>query len=326
MAKLKIMKKLFADRRAMENIDMAKDKAKEVGWVHFFQDHPVTPEFKEYLEQVAVAMPHVKFFPFQSYGDYKEYTTEEGYTERKRFYVWDEFGLYMDEYPFDMGRVNYRNNAVKGVNSEKTYGVYSRKIDNNKYSPERDQRYMVMTTDLKKAVKSVRTYITPYTHAEMAMALFAGVQEKVERVKHDTQMAVHRLFGNISRDDTIAEMLSLVRQGVQFKTEAYQKIASQIVDAYDTARDEANRRVSCLFVRVRHEGEFSYVDTIEASNVATSTRPSFLNGSTPTTYSMDELPEDLAGAISVLSILEDGQYVPRVGQKVDEITYWIERG
>ena len=45
-----------------------------------------------------------------------------------------------------------------------------------------------------------------------------------------------------------------------------------------------------------------------------------------TTYSMDELPEDIGGAISVLSILEDGQYVPRVGQKVDDTTFWIERG
>jgi hypothetical protein len=41
---------------------------------------------------------------------------------------------------------------------------------------------------------------------------------------------------------------------------------------------------------------------------------------------MSDLPEDIVKSISVLSILNDKQYVPRVGQKIDEYTYWIERG
>ena len=44
------------------------------------------------------------------------------------------------------------------------------------------------------------------------------------------------------------------------------------------------------------------------------------------TYTMDELPEDLKGSIAVLNILEDGQYVPEVGRRVDEEHFWLERG
>jgi hypothetical protein len=50
-----------------------------------------------------------------------------------------------------------------------------------------------------------------------------------------------------------------------------------------------------------------------------------LRGSQPTTYYADELPEEIAGRVSVLNILEEGQYVARVGQKIDETTFWIEK-
>jgi hypothetical protein len=39
-----------------------------------------------------------------------------------------------------------------------------------------------------------------------------------------------------------------------------------------------------------------------------------------------EIPEDIMGAVSVLSILNNGQYVANVGMKIDEKHFWIERG
>ena len=42
-------------------------------------------------------------------------------------------------------------------------------------------------------------------------------------------------------------------------------------------------------------------------------------------YKLDELPEDIAGQVAVLSIVEDKQYVESVGYKVDSNIFWLER-
>jgi hypothetical protein len=41
---------------------------------------------------------------------------------------------------------------------------------------------------------------------------------------------------------------------------------------------------------------------------------------------VSELPEDAVGSISVLSILENDQYVADVGMKLDSNHFWIQKG
>jgi hypothetical protein len=41
---------------------------------------------------------------------------------------------------------------------------------------------------------------------------------------------------------------------------------------------------------------------------------------------VEEMPEDIVGAVSVLSILSNNQYVQNVGMKMDSNHFWIERG
>jgi hypothetical protein len=42
-------------------------------------------------------------------------------------------------------------------------------------------------------------------------------------------------------------------------------------------------------------------------------------------YSVEDLPEDIAGKIAVLQILNDEQYAVRVGYKYSNNIFWIER-
>ena len=49
-------------------------------------------------------------------------------------------------------------------------------------------------------------------------------------------------------------------------------------------------------------------------------------GTQALTYLVNELPQDIAGQIAVLNILEDDGYVANVGMKIDDSTYWVERG
>jgi hypothetical protein len=72
-------------------------------------------------------------------------------------------------------------------------------------------------------------------------------------------------------------------------------------------------------------GDESYVTLQEATDIKTSWDKVKVDATT-VGYKASELPQDVMGAVSVLSILTDGQYVANVGMRVDDNHFWIERG
>jgi hypothetical protein len=299
MAKLKQMKELLADTHVRGKIDRAVETAKEIGWASWFNGVPVQPELETYMNMLSNNMKRMKFYPVEFTQVWK--THVDG-THTHHFIV-DEFSAYMDEYPFDLGRVGYRNYSVDG--DANTYGVYSRKITNAKYRGSRDQYNMMLTNDMKKAVKLASTYLVPYSTKELATAYYKHMQANVEAVHERARNAANEVVSNIRGDSKIilAELMHLKSMGVKFKTEQFITASEKIEDAYNLAREESQRTD----------------DVRKSYNAPRISSPS-------TTYSMSDLPEDIVRSISVLSILNDKQYVPRVGQKIDEYTYWIERG
>jgi hypothetical protein len=233
----------------------------------------------------------------------------------------------MDGSPFDLGRIGFKDYAVSRGKESVQYGVYSRRINNPKYATGRDQFHMVMSNDMNKAVKNACKYVVPFTHKELGTAFYSDFAGRSSKSLDDAKAKMYGIVNSVrdSRDALIAEILHLKSKGVEFKTEAFINAARDIGDAVLEAEEERKRSVSGLFIRINKVGDDMYVDVQEAQDVRNAGyKPQF--SSQPTTYPMSELPEDLAGSISVLNILEDGQYVAKVGQKIDENTFWVERG
>lgn len=323
MATLRKMKTLLADTNYSERIEHASTTSKDVGWQNWFQSYPVHAELEGLMNNVAKAMPSAKFYP-------AEFTRRM--ENDKTHYLVNEFSVYMDEYPFDFGRVGFRDYAVgRGDSRGKppTFGIYSRKIHNTKYSDGRDQFHMVMTASADKAVKLAGKYLVPYTNRELAQAYYKGVQREMDKARHDAHKEMNNLVGDtINRMDNNAiamEIVSLMAQGAKFATQGFKDIADRVHAVTDKVKEENARKVDAWFVRLRKVGEDTYVDVQVADDVRKNDYKPSLVGQ-PTTYPEKEVPEDLLGSISVLSILEDGQYVPRVGLKIDERTFWVERG
>jgi hypothetical protein len=316
MAKLRKMKQLLGDQGYKQRIDNAIKTSTEGGWDSWFDGYPVPKELNTFLTELRSSIPTMKFYPA---------SMNRTETSQPTCFICDEFSVYMDEYPFDLGKVGYQNYAVR--NGENIFGVYSRKITNPKYGQDRDQHHMVMTSDLKKAIKNASKYIVPYTHKELATAFYSNVQQEVNNVYESANSKVRDVSRIVTNDNqaVITELMHLLSLGVTFKTDAFKQASEEIAEAYNAFKEEKLRVVQLLFVRLRKVGEEVYVDIQETDNVRhnykipTTSKPQ-------QTYPMSELPDDIAGSISVLSILSDGQYVTRVGQKIDENTYYIERG
>ncbi len=324
MAKLRNMKKLMGDKSYIEKIDRAVETSKEQGWAHWYDTYPVPEQMVGFLTTLKQHMPMAKFYP----SEISREVMSNSMGMHQHHYIVDEFSVYMDAYPFDFGRVGYRDYSAKGGADERTYGVYSRKIQNDKFQAGRDQYNMVMSTDMKKAVRNANKYVVPYTHRELAHAYYKNLHEHVESVYTDKQAKMQNVTNEITRNSKaiLAELLHLKSLGVQFKTEAFIKASDMVEEAVLEQQEEEKRNVTGVFVRFRHVGDEIYVDLLEANDVRKNYSMKCDNGSQPTTYLMSDLPEDIVGSISVLNILADNQYVPRVGQRIDDMTFWIERG
>jgi Na+/phosphate symporter len=231
----------------------------------------------------------------------------------------------MDEFPYALGFVGHGDFSVNG--NSKAFMVNSRKIKNTKYSSRRDQYYMQMTTDLKKAVKNASTYLTPYSVKELATLTYRQFAREIERVKDNVEAQRHKLTRPI-RDNTnviVTEIKNLMAQNVKFETEEFKALASSILEALAEQEEERKRKVFGIYVRIRNVGDNTYVDMHKVHDVKTNLHTMRDDGSPSTTVLLSELDAEIAGSVAVLNMLEDGHYVRQVGYKVDATTYWLER-
>lgn len=321
MARLVLIKNLLSEQAVRLKIEKAVDTAKTVNWTHWFNDVPVPQQLLPYMTTLSKSMPRMKFYPIEVASVWDNAGVNG---ETKHFFIVDEFIAYMDEYPFGLGQIGYRDYSVDG--SDSTYGVRSRKISNSKFRPDREQHNMMMTNDMKKAVKLAQTYLVPYSTRELATAYYKGIRSNVENVFESARNSANAVVETLRQNNTLlAELMHLKSLGVKFKTQEFTNASEKIEDAYKLLQEETLRTVTAVFVRFRKVGEDTYVDVQPVEDI----RKNYSNPkvvSPATTYTMADLPEDIVRSVSVLSILNDKQYVARVGQKLDEFTYWVERG
>ena len=298
-------------------------------WNTTFQDVAVTEEMKNFLTEVQSTMPNIKFMPFDDNYVQVKYLDENGVMQTKSYCLMTDWLAYYDGYPFNVGYISYNDHSAKRSKSEPelTYGIYSRKINNVKYHSGRDQHHMVMTKDLKKAVKLAKTHLVPFTTQELAKLTYDDIHDKAHTVLHRANREMRDTVDPLrSADVMIAEMMHLIKQGAQFATAEFKRVASEIEAKVEAFKEQERRQVNAVFVRIYNIGEDTYVDLNDAYNIRQNSLASKAIDNKTYTYKMSELPEDVAHAVASLSILEKGQYVDGVGIKVDECHFWVQKG
>jgi hypothetical protein len=294
------------------------EDTKEYGWDKWVSGYPTDDKMKPLLEMILTAMPNIKIYPR---------STSRLIKPTQEIRIVQDFYLYTDTCAFPLGHVGFKDYTVGRGEGSATYGVYSRKIQNAKYHDSREEFHMLMTSNIDKAFKAVKTYAVPYTDKELAKEYFDGLSSKVNDTARGIKREVDNLVGKIkwgSDKNVIEELLYLKSQGIKFKTEVFNEVANSIQEAYEKVREEESRKVGALFVHFRKVGDDMYADVEELSDVRSKRDAEFV--SPPTTYLASELPEHILNGVSVLNILQDGQYVARIGQKIDNETFWLERG
>jgi hypothetical protein len=316
----------FADESMQGTMQRIKQTAIDEGWKVFFQGIPVSQEFNDYLEGIAKVMPKLKFAPYEiAYANKTVFDESGTYQTTKSFRLAKSILLYMDEYPFELGRASYGDHSVN-TSGEETYAVYSRRISNAKYAQHRDQHHMIMASDMSKAIKNIRKYVVPYTARELARALydpfFTGVGRALQKAQSDVGEAIKTVKYNDRA--LITEIQHLMKMGVQFSTPEFAELAKTLPSLTEQLVTEKNRKPDGMFVAFKQIGEETYADICVASDVRSSYQPKFTEDIQ--TVKVSDLPQEIAGNIAVLNILQNDAYVDGVGAKIDDTHFWLERG
>jgi len=326
MTKLIRINHHFGDEKVMSVETTICAEAKTHKWQHFFGDVPVKEEFKGYLEAIKKAMPRLKFAPHCYMFENMHVLDDAGvYQTTKNVRVAKSFLLYMDEYPFELGRVSYDDHSVNN-NGEMTYGVYSRRIENAKYAHYRDQHYMIMASDMKKAVKNVSKYVVRYTTKELARALYDPFYNNVGKALARAQSNVSDVIKTVKYNDSalVRELHHLIRAGTQFITPEFIQLAKDLPRLTEELVEEKTRKPEGVFVAFRKIGNDTYAEMCVAQDARGSYQPD-ISGDV-IECKVDELPPEIASNIAVLNILENDTYVDGVGAKIDATHFWLERG
>ena len=240
-------------------------------------------------------------------------------------YMWSESTymeliVYMEGDTYAMARIGYADYSVGDVAKQRKFMVASRIIGNEKYRDNRKEYHMAMTDTLERAVKNVNKYMRRYPASEVAAISYEQIRHKL---RAPASAAVSNMYDakRVVREHPHlqTELLILLDSGYNFLSYELRDAITQMRDTQKAYTGAISMNKVCYFVTVRLQSEDMMCDVVRLHSYE-----DIKDGTDPTVvYKMEELPEELAGRIAVLSMVEDDQYVDNVGLRVNSSTFWV---
>jgi hypothetical protein len=309
--------------------------AKSSVHLQYLDDIPVTKQILEFRNAIRKFIPNAKF----------------GVTRDNKFYwannmeVYTDVWVYTPDEPYARSRVGYGTYTMKTNDNRSssdggtfldnaladthTYMVYSRTISNTKYAPYRAQYHMMLSKDMERGIKNARAHIRRFTATDYALANKKAITKSLYHTESDlTDKLNEARRATVSRNisELIEELKHLLTIDHTFLSGSFREKVLHLIQLEDEVKAETNRDVPGCFVFVGElRGEQTF-DVVHVPNMKNDEymKNKFLSTVVPQQYKADTLPENIMGKLSVLSIMEEGNYVKSVGQRTHETMFWVE--
>jgi hypothetical protein len=277
---------------------------------------PVVPELRVFCEALRLSSPRLKFLGCRANKAIISSRSPD-------VAVYTDLFAYLEGADYVMGRVGYGDRYAKSDKAGNQYVIESRRISNDRFNAGSDAYYRVFTKDLKKAVSNAMRYMTPVTPKEMACNSLNNLRAGMENVRQTKNNALRELVsGAADRDVVIRELRHLIKQGVVFNTPEFIKAASSLEQAVAELAEVRARSNDAYFVYIRIVRDVQWADICAVSKV--SSRHALPNDAVFDTKPVSELSTELQGRIAVLMMMDAGVYVPEVGVRVADKSFWVE--
>jgi hypothetical protein len=278
--------------------------------IHMVDGIPVEPALAQFCAEIRKVNRHVKF----------------GVAKRSKHSFngkFCELHAYMDGHTYATMKIGYGDYSTKG-NGESKYMVYARMINNEKFREDSDQYHMATAEGIERAIKNVKKYMRPYSPIECASMSFDSVRNKFSSVVQGVSSELYHARSHVLESGHIRnELFHMLDVGYEFLSEEFRDKIATWREKYNEDQVSRGRALHVYYVNVRIHREEMVCDVIEVLDANKRSRMD----TTPSvmTYKMEELPEDIAGNLAALSMVDDDHYVDGVGLRVDSSTFWVQR-
>ena len=307
----------------LDSIDIAEigsDRNKQFVDQRHHSHYMMPIALRDFAARVQKAFPHCKFGLGGGYG-----------TTSTRLHV------YHDTSPVCMGWISYGDFTTTPDERPDKFAVVSRLISNGSYDYSSWQYNLSSTTNLDKADKNARRYLRPYSPEELANGFSSHCAAEYQKEISESRSSVNGKYATItSLTNTtgngaalIHELVQLYKGGHIFHHASLHTAIGELVTEVDTKKDMDNTRetrMSMVCVSPDTNGKQVYavcnVDNIGDAPLYHKDSGKFTFSAS---YTDEDLPAELVGGLSTLSILEDNQYVRGVGYRLNASIFYVAR-
>lgn len=236
--------------------------------------------------------------------------------------------VYYPDEPYPMGYIGYGDFRTEVV-GEDQYIVGSRTITNDKYGSHQDQHNMKMTVNVETAMRNARRFLRNFSPQEMAKSKLRAVcsqsQDSLGDISTEYRNKMRELFDHESSrsNKMLTELRNLVDTSHEFVDAAFGSELRTMFELLDNQKALKDKPIHMYFVRVfekfgRQTFDVGTIDNVQKSSWQAEMSNEFKR------YT-DDLPEEIMGKLSVLTMVENDSYVDDVGYRASEGMFYVVR-
>ena len=232
--------------------------------------------------------------------------------------------VHMPKDPFCLGWIGYGDFQTTVSADKLSYVVYSKNISNWKYGDYNDQYHMAMSVNLNTAVRNAKKYLRPLSTSDMALEKYDEMITHSNKSKDKASNDAYNARGDMLRHSEtkpnalVEYMRTLVNTGHEFTDKELEGTLLNYFKLEKESTELKHKVIKTVFVRVHERFGKQVFD------VATVVKDGYRNKTeSVVAYSKDDLPEDIMGKISALSMVENGHWVDDVGYRVDATLFYV---
>jgi len=236
--------------------------------------------------------------------------------------------VYYPDEPYPMGYIGYGDFRTE-VSGDDQYIVGSRTITNEKYGSYQDQHNMKMTVNVETAMRNARRFLRNFSPQEMAKSKLRTVcsqsQDSLGDISTEYRNKMRELFDHESSrsNKMLTELRNLVDTGHEFVDAAFGSELRVMFELLDDQKALKDKPIHMYFVRVSEKFGKQTFDVGTIDNVQKSSWQ--VEMSNEFKRYTDDLPEEIMGKLSVLTMVENDSYVDDVGYRAGEGMFYVVR-
>lgn len=234
-----------------------------------------------------------------------------------------EWYIYRKEEPFAMGYVAYGDFKYTG-DTDKTYTVFSRKIQNAKYVHGRMEN-SASTKHFDKAVKNACQYLMPFSIHEIIDATRSDARSKFTEIGSNAKNASTLSRRQFTRDflsgeksSLEAELRHLLDTDHTFVNEGFKAELVTMFGELDEARSRERENLTADLVYIRQTRTGVKVGVLPMVNM-TSYFWSNAEAQDYTWYTQENTPQHILEGITKLNMVPSGHFVDGVGYRPEHL-------